>query len=151
MSVLVYFSSVSGENVYTNQSGEISSAGAIFRIIVHFLPLFFYVFYRVKIKKIFKDNYRLFDYLALLIIFTLMLAIPFSTLADRFNLYLIMFDIFILSYLYSELKAFNRNFMVVSVVFFNTLMLVIWLNFGAWSAAWLPYQNYLINYLMESI
>lgn len=151
MSILVYVSSVSGENIYTNQSGEISSAGAVFRIIVHFLPLFFYIFYRLKIKKIFKDNYRIFDYLALLIIFTLMLAIPFSTLADRFNLYLIMFDIFILSFLYSELKVFNRTFMVVSIVFFNTFMLVIWLNFGAWSQAWLPYQNYLFNYLMESV
>ena len=32
MSVLVYLSSASGENIYTNQSGEVSSAGAVFRI-----------------------------------------------------------------------------------------------------------------------
>lgn len=151
MSALVYISSISGENVYTNQSGDISSAGAIFRIIVHFLPLTFYVFYHAKVKKILKYNFRVFDYLALLILYTLILAIPFSTLADRFNLYLIMFDIFVFSFLYSCLNYFNRSVMVGSIIFFNTLMLVIWLNFGAWSQAWLPYQNYLLNYLMESV
>ena len=151
MSGAVYISSVSGENVYTNQSGEMSSAGAIFRIIVHFLPLIFYIFYRSKIKLVFLEKIRLFDYLSLLILFTLVLAIPFSTLADRFNLYLIVFDIFVFSYLFTVLNVFNRQVMLGSIIFFNTIMLIIWLNFGAWSGAWLPYQNYLINYIVESI
>jgi len=151
MSALVYISSISGENLYTNQSGEISSAGAIFRIITHFLPLFFYILYYSKIKNVLKGNFRVFDYLAFLILYTLILAVPFSTLADRFNLYLIIFDIFIFSFLCTRLNYFNRSVMIGSIIFFNTLMLVIWLNFGAWSQAWLPYQNYLFNYLMESV
>lgn len=151
MSVLVYISSLSGENIYTNQSGDISSAGAIFRIIVHFLPLVFYAVYHSKIKETLKDNFRVFDYLALLIIFTLVIAIPFSTLADRFNLYLIMFDIFVFSTLMLCLNNFNRSVVIGSIVFFNTLMIVIWLNFGAWSHAWLPYQNYITNYLLRVI
>lgn len=151
MSTLVYISSITGENVYTNQSGDMSSTGAIFRIIVHFLPLLFYFLYYSKIKKILKFNLRVFDYLALLILYTLILAIPFSTLADRFNLYLIIFDIFVFALLSNNLNYFNRSIMIGSIIFFNTLMLVIWLNFGAWSQAWLPYQNYLFNYLMESV
>ncbi len=151
MSILVYLSSVSGENIYTNQSGDISSSGAIFRIIVHFLPLLFYIIYYPKIKKILGYNLRVFDYLAILILYVLVLAIPFSTLADRFNLYLIIFDIFVFSILAMNLNSFNRSIMIGSIIFFNTLMLIIWLNFGSWSQAWLPYQNYLINYLMESI
>ncbi|MFW2105523.1 EpsG family protein [Acinetobacter guillouiae] len=151
MSTLIYISSISGENIYTSQSGEVSSAGAIFRIIVHFLPLTFYVFYHSKIKLILKDNFRVFDYLALLIIFTLVMAIPFSTLADRFNLYLIIFDIFVFSTLVVCLNNFNRSVMIGSIIFFNTLMLVIWLSFGAWSHAWLPYQNYITNYLLRVI
>lgn len=151
MSTLIYISSISGENMYTSQSGEVSSAGAIFRIIVHFLPLTFYIFYHSKIKLILKDNFRVFDYLALLIIFTLVMAIPFSTLADRFNLYLIIFDIFVFSTLALCLNNFNRSVMIGSIIFFNTLMLVIWLSFGAWSHAWLPYQNYIINYLLRVI
>ena len=151
MSALVYISSISGENMYTNQSGDVSSAGAIFRIIVHFLPLVFYVIYHSKVKLILKDNFRVFDYLALLIIFTLVMAIPFSTLADRFNLYLIIFDIFVFSVLFNCLNNFNRSVMVGSIIILNTLMIIIWLNFGAWSHAWLPYQNYIFNYLMESV
>ena len=151
MSLMVYFSSIAGDNIYTEKSGEVSSAGAIFRIIVHFLPITFFLFYRSKIKKIFINNYHFFDYLALLILFTLMLAIPFSTLADRFNLYLVVFDILIFSYLYSNINYFSRQFMVGTIIIFNTLMLVVWLNFGVWSHAWLPYQNYLFNYLLESI
>ncbi|CEI53781.1 hypothetical protein [Acinetobacter bereziniae] len=151
MSIIVYISSMSGENVYTSQSGAVSSAGAVFRIIVHFLPLFFYAIYYSKIKIILKDNLRVFDYLALLIIFTLAMAVPFSTLADRFNLYLIIFDIFIFSILAINLNNFNRSVMIGSIIFFNTLMLIIWLNFGAWSHAWLPYQNYITNYLLSVI
>lgn len=151
MSALVYLSSISGENMYTNQSGVVSSSGAIFRIIVHFLPLVFYVIYHSKIKLILKDNFRAFDYLALLIIFTLVMAIPFSTLADRFNLYLIIFDIFVFSTLFGYLNNFNRSVMVGSIIILNTLMIIIWLSFGAWSHAWLPYQNYIFNYLMESV
>ncbi|WP_338560576.1 EpsG family protein [Acinetobacter sp. KS-LM10] len=150
MSSAVYISSVSGENIYTDQSGEVSSAGAIFRIIVHFLPLIFYIFYRSEIKRILLEKIRLFDYLSLLILYTLALAIPFSTLADRFNLYLIVYDIFVFSYLFTILNVFNRQVMLGFIIFFNTIMLIIWLNFGAWSHAWLPYQNYLFNYIIES-
>lgn len=150
MSSAVYISSISGENIYTYKSGEVSSAGAIFRIIVHFLPLLFYIFYRAKIKRVLSEKIRLFDYLSLLILFTLMLAIPFSTLADRFNLYLIIFDIFVFSYLFTVLNVFNRQVMLGCIIFFNTIMLIIWLNFGAWSHAWLPYENYLLNYIIES-
>ncbi|MBP1491304.1 MULTISPECIES: EpsG family protein [Acinetobacter calcoaceticus/baumannii complex] len=150
MSGLVYYSSLSGDNIYTNQNSEVSSAGAIFRVVVHFLALFFYLLYRKKIVNSF-NNYRIFDYMSLLIIFVFLLAIPFSTLADRFNLYLIIFDILVFSYLFSNISVNSRKIMVLIVIFFNSLMLYIWLNFGAWSHAWLPYQNYLLRYILESI
>ncbi|HAV2934850.1 EpsG family protein [Acinetobacter baumannii] len=150
MSGLVYYSSLSGDNIYTNQNSEVSSAGAIFRVVVHFLALFFYLLYRKKIVNSF-NNYRIFDYMSLLIIFVFLLAIPFSTLADRFNLYLIIFDILVFSYLFSNISVNSRKIMVLTVIFFNSLMLYIWLNFGAWSHAWLPYQNYLLRYILEYI
>lgn len=150
MSGLVYYSSLSGDNIYTNQSSEVSSSGAVFRVAVHFLALFFYVLYRKKIVNKF-INYRIFDYMSLLIIFVFLLAIPFSTLADRFNLYLIIFDIFVFSYLFSNISISSRKIMILTIIFFNSLMLHIWLNFGAWSHAWLPYQNYLLRYILESI
>lgn len=147
MSGLVYMSSLSGDNIYTDQSSEMTSAGALFRILVHFLTLIFYIFYRNKITTLYPQSYRFFDYMAFLILYVFLLAIPFSTLADRFNLYLIVFDIFVFSTLATALNGFNRYFMLASIILFNTLMLFIWLNFGAWSHAWLPYQNYISNYL----
>lgn len=151
MSVIIYVSSVLGENIYTNQSSEMSSAGAIFRISVHFLPLFFYIIYRFKIKQIFENKIYIFDYLALLIIYSFALAIPFSTLSDRFNLYLIIFDIFIFTSLASIFNHFNRLIMIGSIIFFNSLMLIIWMSFGTWSHAWLPYQNYIFNFLLSVV
>lgn len=151
VSLVVYISSLTGDNIYTDQSSEMTSVGALFRISVHFLTLIFYLFYRKKIILKYPRYYRLFDYMALLVIYVFMLAIPFSTLADRFNLYLIVFDIFVFSALYTMLKGFNKYFMLGTIIFFNTIMMVIWLNFGSWSHAWLPYQNYISNYIFGSI
>lgn len=146
---LLYISTVSGDNMYTDQSGDMTSAGALFRISFHFLTLFFYFFYRKNIVVMFPKFYRIFDYMAILVIFTFLLAFPFSTLADRFNLYLIMFDIFVFSYLYGTLNKFNRNTMIFSIIIVNTAMFSIWLNLGVWAGAWLPYQNYITNFLFE--
>lgn len=151
VSLVVYISSLTGDNIYTDQSSEMTSAGALFRIFVHFLTLIFYLFYRKKIILQYPKYYRLFDYMALLVVYVFVLAIPFSTLADRFNLYLIAFDIFVFSILYSMLKGFNKYFMLGSIIFFNTIMLIVWLNFGSWSHAWLPYQNYISNYIVGAI
>lgn len=151
MSFLIYISSISGENIYTSQDSALSSTGAIFRIVVHFLPLFFYIAHHSKIKKIIENKIYVFDYLSLLIVFSLALAIPYSTLSDRFNLYLIIFDIFVFTSLAESLKSSNKLIMIGSIIFFNSLMLIIWMNFGTWSHAWLPYQNYISNYLLRVI
>lgn len=143
MSIVIFISSVTGENIYTSKSSEISSSGAIFRVLAHILPLIFYIIYRPLLRKILLNKLMLFDCLVYLILFTLFLSFGFSTLADRFNLYLIVFDILVFSYLYLLLNKFNRLTMMCFIILFNTLLLFIWLNFGAWSKAWLPYQNYL--------
>ena len=151
LTILLYFSTLSGDNIYTSQASEISSSGALSRIIIHTFSLYFYFLYRNLFINKFPYKYRLFDYMVLMIIYALCLAIPFSTLADRFNLYLITFDIFVFSLLYPLLSLNNRNIMLAVITLINTLVLVVWLNFGTWSHAWLPYQNYISNYIMESI
>lgn len=151
ISVVVYYSSISGDNIYTDQGSGVSSAGALFRVVVHFMTLVFYLIYRSTLKKNYPSLIRFFDYMSLLVIYVFFLAIVFSTLADRFNLYLISYDIFVLALLAPILATFNRYFIIGSLIFFNSIMLIIWLNFGAWSHAWLPYQSYLSNFISGAI
>lgn len=151
ISVVIYYSSISGDNIYTDQGSGVSSAGALFRVVVHFMTLVFYLIYRSALKKNYPNLIRLFDYMSLLVVYVFFLAIVFSTLADRFNLYLISYDIFVLTLLAPILATFNRYFMIGSLIFFNSIMLIIWLNFGAWSHAWVPYQSYLSNFISGAI
>lgn len=151
ISVLVYLSSLSGSNLYTDTSAGITSSGALFRIFAHSLAIFYYILYRKKLKETFNQFIQLYDYMALLVVYVFILAIFFSTLADRFNLYLIVFDILIFTSVCSILNSFNKYLMLGFIIIFNTIMITIWLNFGAWSHAWIPYQNYLINFLIGAV
>lgn len=150
MTALIYYSSISGENIYTDTSNDMSSAGAIFRIIVHFLPLGYYFVYRKDIKQIVNDKMVVFDYLSIMIFYILGVSLIFSTLADRFNLYLIIYDVFVLNILYSLFNASHKRILVSTVFIFHSLILIIWLIFGAWAQAWLPYQNYLFSFIWEA-
>ncbi|MFU2198786.1 EpsG family protein, partial [Acinetobacter baumannii] len=69
MTALIYYSSVSGENIYTDTSNDMSSAGAIFRIVVHFLPLGYYFLYKKDIKQVLNDKIVIFDYLSIMIFY----------------------------------------------------------------------------------
>lgn len=147
---LIYYSSISGENMYTDTSSDISSAGAILRIAVHFLPLSYYFIYREKIKKYMNDRIVVFDYLSIMIFYILGVGLIFSTLADRFNLYLIIYDVFVLNILYNLFNTGHKRILVFTIFIFHSLILTIWLIFGAWAQAWLPYQNYLFNFILET-
>ncbi len=70
---------------------------------------------------------------------------PSSTAIDRLALYLIPVQIVILSRLPGLLGERDRPSLslVTAVVAYSLVVELVWLNFGQFSWAWLPYQNYL--------
>lgn len=150
ISILLYISYLYGDNMYTNSESEISSSGVFMRVSMHLIPILCYFIY-FKNKKYTHDSLIL-NYFLALIILCCILAIPFSTLADRFNLYLVFFDIFILIRIFSNFKSKKRLLLITILVSYFTIYIYTWMFYGTWAEkAWIPYQNYLTNYLFENI
>ena len=80
---------------------------------------------------------------ALLFVMLLKLS-PSSTAVDRVALYWIPLQLFVLSRLPDALGLPNaaNSFWVFVVVVYSAAVLLVWLVFGTFSYAWLPYQFY---------
>lgn len=132
----------SEENLYFTE--EVSSAGTLARMIIHAPAVAFYMIYRNKFKKIYREKLPVLDaFLALITIF-FFISFLFSTFADRFNLYFYIFDMIVLT---SITLFFNRpNYYVYlgGVILFQFILMFVWLNYSPWAqCCWIPYQNYL--------
>lgn len=132
----------SQDNLYFSE--EVSSAGALIRIIIHAPAVVFYIIYRNKFKKIYREKILILDaFLALITIF-FFISFLYSTFADRFNLYFYIFDMIVLS---SITLFFNRpNYYIYlnGLILFEFILMFVWLNYSPWAqCCWLPYQNYL--------
>lgn len=147
----ILFLSVQSENsVYT--SGEITSSGTYLRLVLHVVPLYYYVKYRDSFFKIhYPSFYTVLDFYFILIITCFLLSVGFSTLADRFNLYMIFFDLFILLALYFHLSKVSRDNMVLLTILLNVLVFGLWKIFGFGAHESYEYQNYIINYFRNSL
>lgn len=149
LALLYYFSSLEA-NIYLSGNEEMYSKGFFLRWSYHLIPLF--VFY--KYNYIFKQQryYFLIRYYALLVLFILPTGVFFSTLADRFNLYLIFFDIFTLCISFSYFSEKIKQLFLFVLILFYSIQMFIWLFFGEWAIrSWIPYQNYITNYLSSSV
>lgn len=132
----------SEENLYFTE--EVSSAGTLARMIIHAPAVAFYVIYRNKFKKIYREKLPVLDaFLALITIF-FFISFLFSTFADRFNLYFYIFDMIVLT---SITLFFNRsNYYVYlgGIILYQFILMFVWLNYSPWAqCCWIPYQNYL--------
>lgn len=147
----ILFLSVQSENsVYT--SGEMTSTGTYLRLVLHVVPLYYYLKYRDSFFKVnYPDFYKVLDFYFVLICTCFLLSIGFSTLADRFNLYMIFFDLFVLLTLYFHLSKNRRNNMVLLTILLNVLAFSLWKIFGFGAHKSYEYQNYIINYLGNSL
>lgn len=145
---VLYFSSLNGMNIYTSSDSEISSSGTLFRLTYHLIPIFLYLYNRSVFKINFGRNILILDFLFILIVYCTLLAFFYSTLADRFNLYLYFFDVFIYSFLCGVFNLRNRIYLLIVVFLFSTFTFFLWFNYGNFAdQGWIPYQNYLISFL----
>ncbi|MER8210939.1 EpsG family protein [Acinetobacter baumannii] len=151
ITALLYISSLYDSNIYTSNDSEISSSGVFMRIALHIIPLLCYFSFR---KKIFLNNNerQLLDYFVMLVIYCLFLAFAYSTLVDRFNFYLIFFDLFVIVSTYKYLNPKSRVLFISVLVMFYTIFILTWLlNSRFVLLAWTPYQNYLTDYLLNYV
>ncbi|MCU4476733.1 EpsG family protein, partial [Acinetobacter bereziniae] len=144
---ILYIASASEANIYVSQ-GEISSSGAIFRSMFHVFPVFLYLYFRDFFKNEYHKSLLILDYMMLLVLYCIALSFVFSTLSDRFNLYLMFFDIIVYTKLCEKLSLFGRNILFFYLFSFFSITFYIWFEFGEWADyGWIPYQNYIVNYL----
>ncbi|MFX6174620.1 EpsG family protein, partial [Acinetobacter baumannii] len=151
ITTILYLASSSEANIYVSQ-GEISSSGAIFRSMFHVVPVFLYLYYRNFFKKEYHNSLLILDYMMMLVLYCIGLSFIFSTLSDRFNLYLMFFDILVYTKLCEKLTLFDRNILFTYLFLFFSVTFYIWFTVGEWAEyGWIPYQNYIINFLSNTL
>ena len=147
---ILYLSMESEGNAYT--TNQVSSSGIYLRLVLYIVPLFYYYSYRNSYFKVeFPQFYKVLDFFVLLISMCFLLSFSFSTLADRFSLYLIFFNLFICMSLYCYLPQKPKFNLVLFVVLSHMLSFTIWKIFGFGADPSYSYQNYIINYIKDSV
>ncbi|WP_416778527.1 EpsG family protein [Xenorhabdus budapestensis] len=133
-------------NIYL--SGAIHSSGSTVRALIHILPLTIYFIYRELFRKKQIIPIRILDIMAIMIMLSLILSVFFSTLADRFSLYLIVFDMIVLSVFLDSLKLNQRLFFIFMLIIINSIVLYVWLFYSPWAqCCWVPYNNLIMTIL----
>lgn len=143
---VLYLSNKNQLNSYVSSESEISSSGVLMRLSAHIIPVFIYFIYRKFLIE--KQLSVYLDYVLYLIFICFILSFSFSTLADRLNLYLVVFDLIVVCSLVDVIKTSNRRLLIYSIVAYYSIFIFIWIYYGNYTIeAWLPYRNYLIEFL----
>ena len=132
-------------NSYYVSSSTISSLGAFPRVLLNVIPsIIFIIFYK---KFLFPERIkRLYLFIALGSIISLVFVFNFSTLVDRINIYFIPIQLFVYSNMSNLFREkLNYNFVILSVLIIYFVYFFAWAFFGSFSAAWFPYKNILFE------
>jgi len=130
-------------SVYT--SGVIVSSGAVPRLLMNVIPALLFLSFprRLTFSEAERRLWSIFSILCLLSILVLF-YVSSSVVVDRLGLYLIPLQIVVWSRLPSAFATGSRQsmFMMGLILFYSVTVEVVWLTFGTWGHAWLPYRNY---------
>ena len=137
----VLWLSQKADNLYLNNS--IDSSGAVRRMVMHLIPMGIYIFYHKKLKKNLTPIIQLMDLLSIMVFLTFLLAFVFSTLADRFSLYFIVFDVIIFTKFTEMLTNKSKRFFISLLTIQYTFAFYIWLYFSTWAPIAWNYKNIL--------
>lgn len=145
--IVGYFALQSSFEVYVDRYSkkDLQSAGTIYRLIMNFIPAVIYLKYQKSFKLEIHEAtfWRNLSWLSVLS-FPLLFVVPSSTALDRFSLYLIPLQCFVLSasvLLFS--KARNQLPLVtVGLITYLGIAMFVFLNFSATAGEWDNYQFY---------
>jgi len=148
LAALVTYQLYAGLSVLVSRYTEhiTTSEGAVPRLLMNLIPALIYFTIPSRITKDPADRalwtiMSLMTFLSLLLLF----VIDSSTIVDRLGFYLTPLQIYVLSRLPAALGVRSReNMFVLSLILaFSLTIEIIWLRYGTWGHAWLPYRNYL--------
>lgn len=135
-------------NLYLLNNGEIvSSLGALPRIFFHFIAALIILTYLKK--KIANNNLNqvltIYAY-ASISFFIIAIIKPDFTILDRLSIYFLplqalTFSIFSYKFSKNNIELLINNF-IIYIPFFTAML--IWLFWGSWSHAWLPYKSFIL-------
>jgi len=121
------------------------SKGAFIRLLLNIMASLLMLIYNNKITKNIAEK-RIFLSFSFLSILSLFFVFEYSVVVDRINLYLSILQIFVLTRLCYIFKNNNSLIIInIFIVLFYFLVLIIWLNFGFNSHAWIPYKNFFFH------
>jgi len=125
---------------------EYASAGALIRLTMNAIPAVLFLAYRKKIR-ISLAEYKVWRLFALISVALLVgyFTTAASTALDRVALYMIPLQLFLFSHLPDLMGRYNRmnQSIVMMILIYYTIIMVVWLVFGNFARAWLPYQIWL--------
>lgn len=123
-----------------------TAGGALPRLLMNILPAMIFLSMRKRLATN-ESELRLWTVFSLLAFFSalLLLMVRSSTIVDRFGIYLGPLQVFVLSRLPAALGTRLRpNALVAAgILLYSLAVEVVWLTFGRWGDAWLPYSSYL--------
>lgn len=141
-----FFLSSSVDRMVTNYIGaSFDSQGAFIRVAMNIPPAILFLVFKKRFA-LSPDAEKLWTNfsIAALVSIVLLLLLPSSTVVDRFALYLIPLQVFVLCrlpYIFSDRQRANGQ-LVVAVILYSAMIQFVWLNYAVYSRWWLPYQFY---------
>lgn len=130
--------------VSDSETGDVSSRGALFRMIIHLLPLSLYCFYRKKIHEVISFG-ALIDALSLFVLSWIFLAFSYSTLADRFNVYFITFDLISICLTLTIIKNKYKSPLLITVLLYYGFFFTIWYFYSPFVECCYQYKNVIFS------
>jgi hypothetical protein len=143
------FVSEATEVLWTNYvDAQMQSSGALIRVLLNAFPALLLLMYRKEWKRNF-DDYTFWQMIALASLATVGLVGFASTAVDRMALYFLPLQLVVFARLpILAGKRFPMKTTTFLVLLLYFLVLFVWLNFGANTRFWLPYENYFFSGLM---
>ena len=133
--------------------GDMQSSGAGVRLLLNFIPALFYLYFFRKFN--FSDSEKKFwIYISLMavLIFILNFMFPQSPALDRVSLYFLPIQILVWSNLPFILGPISNQSIIITICvsLLYLSILFVWINFASHSSYWLPYQNFLWEFIWSS-
>ena len=133
-------------NTYIRNEG-MASTGALIRLFMNAVPAALFLVYRRRIRIAVAEYtlWRLFALISLALFAGYFVAPGASTALDRVALYMIPLQLFVFAHLPDLMGRYHRRNqpIVLLIVLYSAAIQFVWLMFGTFSRAWLPYGMWL--------